>query len=199
MKRTLLLSLCLVFCFLMAAARHYPNPTDNLPLKLKNHARSLLAYARQHGYNTQTCFLIDMSIEPGKKRFFVYDLKKDSVIDSGLVSHGACRSQGLVVRQYGNAMGCGCTSLGKYKIGNAYKGKYGLAYKLHGLDATNSNALKRLIVMHAHYCVPDEEVSPEPICQSDGCPMVSESMLKKLAIIIDQSKQPVLLSIFDQN
>src|SRR5689334_3750131 len=195
MKRILLLSTCLLFCSLMAGAIS----NKKAPPKLKDRARLLLAYARQHGYNTQTCFLIDMSIEPGKKRFFVYDLQKDSVIDSGLVSHGACNSKGLVVRQYGNTMGCGCTSLGRYKIGTAYKGKYGLAYKLHGLDATNSNAFKRFIVMHAHYCVPDEEISPEPICQGDGCPMVSETLLKKLAVIIDQSKQPVLLSIFDQN
>ena len=173
MKRILFLSITLL-CFLTAGALF----NKRSPSKLKDRARLLLAYARQHGYNTHTCFLVDMSIEPGKKRFFVYDLQKDSVIDSGLVSHGACNSKGLVVRQYGNSMGCGCTSQGKYKIGTAYKGKYGLAYKLHGLDATNNNAFKRLIVMHAHYCVPNEEVSPEPICQSDGCPMVSETLLK---------------------
>lgn len=192
MKRILFSSIILL-CFLTAGAL----PNKRSPSKLKERARLLLAYARLHGYNTQTCFLIDMSIEPGKKRFFVYDLQKDSVIDSGLVSHGACNSKGLVVRQFGNTMGCGCTSLGKYKIGASYRGKYGPAYKLHGLDATNSNAFKRLIVMHAHYCVPDEEVSPEPICQSDGCPMISETLLKKLSVIIDQSKQPILLSIFD--
>ena len=43
------------------------------------------------------------------------------------------------------------------------------------------------------------EVDPLPICHSDGCPTVSGAFLKKLASIIDQSKQPILLFTFDTN
>lgn len=83
------------------------------------------------------------------------------------------------------------------KIGSSYKGKFGLAYKLHGLDATNSNAYKRFVVLHSHECVPENETAPLPICQSDGCPTVSPDFLKTLSIIIDSSKRAVLLSIYE--
>ncbi|WP_166437208.1 murein L,D-transpeptidase catalytic domain-containing protein [Niastella caeni] len=211
MKRILLLSLALIFCFVLAGAAWYYSKLNTgkthtavtsiankkLLTRLSNHGKPLLAYAKQHGYNTNTCFLLDMSIESGKNRFFIYDLKKDSVIDAGLVAHGRCNKDWLTGRQYGNEVGCGCTSLGKYKIGNPYKGKFGLAYKLHGLESTNSNAFKRFVVLHAHSCVPDAAVDPLPICQSDGCPTVSTPFLQKLASVIDQSKQPVLLYTFD--
>jgi len=93
-------------------------------------------------------------------------------------------------------MGCGCTSLGKYRIGNSYYGKFGLAFKLYGLDKTNSNAFNRFIVLHAHDCMPDTEVADE-VCQSNGCPMVSPHFLKKLEPIIKSAKRPVLLWIFE--
>jgi hypothetical protein len=138
-----------------------------------------------------------MNIASGVNRFFVYDLGKDSVLDAGLVTHGRCNELWLSGRKYDNKIGCGCTSLGKYRIGTPYKGRFGLAYKLHGLDSTNSNAFKRYVVLHSHECVPNEEVIPAPICQSDGCPTVSEAFLKKLASLIDASPKPILLSIVD--
>lgn len=213
MKRILFLSLALFFCFLLTAAAWYytklkPGKTHHtvtdgsgklLRARLSGHAKPLLAYAIQHGYNTSTCFLVDMNIESGKNRFFVYDLKKEAVIDEGLVAHGCCNKNWLSGRQYGNEVGCGCTSLGKYKIGNPYTGRFGRAYKLYGLDSTNSNAFKRFVVLHSYAAVPDAEVDPAPICQSDGCPMVSAVFLQKLAAIIDRSHQPILLYIFDKN
>jgi hypothetical protein len=213
MKRILFLSLALLFAFLITAAAWYytklkPGHSSHtisavsnkaVLSRLNGHAKPLLAYAKQYGFSTSTCFLVDMSIESGKNRFFVYDLKKNAVVDAGLVAHGRCNKNWLSGRQYGNEVGCGCTSLGKYKIGNSYKGKFGLAYKLHGLDSTNSNAFKRFVVLHSHSCVPGSEVDPLPICQSDGCPTVSTAFLQKLATLIDHSKQPILLYIFGNN
>lgn len=89
-----------------------------------------------------------------------------------------------------------CTSLGNYKIGKPYYGRFGLAYTLYGMDSTNNNALERHVVLHAYECVPETEVAYE-ICQSDGCPMVSRGFLKKLQKIIDTSKDPILLSVYE--
>jgi len=138
-----------------------------------------------------------MSIASGKQRFFVYDLKNDNILKAGLVTHGRCNQNWLAGRKYANEPGCGCTSLGKYKVGNAYRGEFGLAYKLYGLDATNSNAYARFVVLHSMQCVPEKEVDPYPICQSDGCPTVSPGLLQELALLIEQSKDPVLLWIFE--
>jgi len=177
----------------------YNDVTDrNIKLvrKLNDQALAVKKFIVSNGYNKSICFFVDMSIESGSNRFFVYDLQRDSVLQSGLVTHGRCNEDWLSGRRYGNSVGCGCTSLGKYKIGNSYKGRFGLAYKLHGLDSTNNNAYRRYVVLHSHECVPNREVDPAPICQSDGCPTVSSSYLKKLAEIIDGSEKPVLLWIF---
>lgn len=164
--------------------------------KLSGYRSQLLEYAAKN-YSMQTGFLVDMSLPSGENRFFVVDLQKDSIIDAGLVTHGRCNENWLNGRKYSNKIGGGCTSLGRYKIGAAYQGRFGLAYKLHGLDSTNSNAFKRYVVLHSHDCVPDNETHPLPLCQSDGCPTVSPAFLKKLQTMIDASKKPVALWIFE--
>ena len=214
MKRILLITFATLFLFILGSAAWYMSrfkPTskpavardikadlsNKLRLKLESRATQARQYSARNGYNTSTCFLIDMSIASGKDRFFIYNLDKDSIISTGLVTHGRCNEDWLEGRRYGNEVGCGCTSLGKYKVGNPYKGKFGLAYKLHGQDATNNNAFKRFVVLHSHACVPVREVDPYPICQSDGCPTVSPDFLKKLAATIDASPRPILLWIFE--
>jgi hypothetical protein len=171
--------------------------TKNETVKaLHSKAMSAKQFAGKNKYNNDVCFLIDMKIRSGANRFFIYDLKDDSVLQTGVVTHGRCNERWLIGRKYGNEPGCGCTSMGKYKIGNAYMGRFGLAYKLHGLDSTNNNAFKRFVVLHAHDCVPDEEVITD-ICQSDGCPTVSPDFLQELKTIISKSKKPILLWIYE--
>jgi hypothetical protein len=153
-------------------------------------------FVHKNKYSADRCFFIDMSLPSGSPRFFVYDLKKDTVINAGLVTHGNCNQYWLEGRQYGNTVGCGCTSLGKYKIGKSYYGKFGLAYKLHGLDNTNDKAFERFVVLHSHGCVPDNR-QEDAICQSNGCPTVSPSFLNILQAGIDASEQPVLLWMYE--
>ncbi|MEP6747465.1 MAG: murein L,D-transpeptidase catalytic domain-containing protein [Bacteroidota bacterium] len=170
---------------------------STLKEKIAGVAATAKKYAALHKFNTQYCFLVDMSIESGKQRFFVCDMKTGSILITGLVTHGRCNQNWLAGRKYGNDIGCGCTSLGKYKVGNSYQGRFGLAYKLYGLDATNSNAYSRFVVLHSMQCVPEKEVQPYPICQSDGCPTVSPGFLKELSSIINDSKQSLLLWIYE--
>lgn len=153
-------------------------------------------FVNKNNYNKQFCFFVDMSLPSGSPRFFIFDLKKDSIVNAGLVAHGNCNQYWLEGRKYGNVIGCGCTSLGKYRIGKSYYGKFGLAYKLYGLDSTNNNAFSRYIVLHSHSCVPEIE-RQDDICQSNGCPTVNPSFLKILQAKVDVSGQSVLLWIFD--
>lgn len=183
-------------------AIHFKSPekkrsiTNSTFLTLKSKAEEAKAFIKSKSYNDQICFMIDMSIASGQNRFFVYDLKKDTIKNAGVVTHGRCNQQWLEGRKYSNEPGCGCTSLGKYKIANSYYGRFGLAYKLHGLDKTNSNAFKRFVVLHAHECVPETEIKDD-ICQSDGCPTVAPGYLQQLKPIIDKSSKPVLLWIYE--
>src|SRR5689334_3398554 len=102
---------------------------NQLFLKINSKAAKARQFVKKNNYNQSICFLIDMSLESGANRFFIYDLNTDSIINTGLVTHGRCNEDFLNGRKYGNTVGCGCTSLGKYKVGNAYHGRFGLAYK----------------------------------------------------------------------
>ena len=97
---------------------------------------------------------------------------------------------------FSNTPGCGCTSIGKYKVSYRYKGRFGAAFKLRGLDITNNNAFNRAIVLHAYDCVPDIETYPAAICNSLGCPMVSYKYLREITSIIVASDKPLLLWVF---
>lgn len=165
--------------------------------RLKTKAVSLKEFAEAAGYNKEICFLVDMTIVSGKSRFFVYDLSKDSILSQGLVAHGSCDKDFQVNPAFSNTKNCGCSSLGKYKVGGGYKGRFGWAYKLQGLDSSNSNAFERNIVLHSYDCVPEQETDLVPICNSRGCPMVSPGFLKQLEPVIDHSKKPVLLWVFE--
>jgi hypothetical protein len=163
--------------------------------KLWQKAAEAKRFVEKNNCSKQFCFLIDMSLPSGQNRFYVYDLRKDSILASGLVTHGNCNREWLEGRKYSNEPGCGCTALGKYKTGYSYQGRFGTAFKLHGLDKTNDRAFDRFIVLHSHSCVPEDEVNGE-ICQSNGCPTVSPGFLKTLEPIIRSSDKPVLLWIY---
>jgi len=159
-------------------------------------ASAVRDYAVKKGFSTTYCFLVDMSIHSGRKRFFVYDLETNRVIMSGLVSHGSCNGIFLEQAKFSNAPGGNCTSEGKYKIGEKYRGQYGKSYKMYGLESTNSNAYRRAIVLHAYSCIPDEEIYPRVTCNSSGCAGVSPAFFEKLSSIIDQSNKPIVLWIY---
>ena len=173
-----------------------PPKEDLVQIKLHAKALALKEYVIKNGFNADCCFMINMSVPSGRQRFFVYNFKTGKVDKAGLVTHGSGSETGGDKLYFSNVPGSSCSSLGKYKIANAYQGRFGLAYKLHGLDKTNSKAYERFVVLHGHSCVPAGEVHPLPICPSLGCPTVAPAFLKLLSNIIDGSGKPVLLSIY---
>ena len=167
--------------------------------RLKFQAASLKEYAKAHHFNTEYCFLVDMSLPSGKKRFFVYNMKKESLEYSSMVAHGYGSAPRFANEplQFSNFPNSAMTSLGKYKIGYSYHGAFGLAYKLYGLDSSNSNAFERAIVLHSYTYVPESETYPDLICESAGCPMVNSSFLATLGKYIKASQKPILLWIYN--
>lgn len=165
--------------------------------RLDSKAEILKTFTRKNNYNEGVCFLIDMSIASGKKRFFVFDLQKDSVLLAGLVAHGSCNDGFKTNASFSNKVNSGCSCFGKFKIGNSYPGNFGTAYKIYGLDSSNNNAFKRNIVLHSYTYVPEQETDPLPICNSRGCPMISPGFMEQLKPLINQSKKPIVLWIFE--
>lgn len=187
-------------CTQQSAANASISPSEQstsgtLLARLSNQTGQTERFAKLNGYSTEISIQIDMRIPDTKFRFFVVDLKKDSILKRGLVTHGHCGSFGVGDPKFSNVPGSNCSSLGRFSVGKKYVGKFGTAYKLHGLDSSNSAAFERFIVLHSHSCVPDTE-SWGWICQSEGCPTISPKMLKEIQPIIDKQKKPVLLNIF---
>ena len=147
-------------------------------------------------FNNELAFFIDMRIMSGKNRFIVYDLKNDKIVDQGLVAHGiGSETQNNEELKFSNINSSFCTALGKYYIGKDYVGRFGKAYKLFGLDTSNSNAFARSIVLHKYDKVPYEEQN-QPICHSLGCPMVNEIYYGRIEKLIDNSKRKIILDIY---
>jgi hypothetical protein len=164
--------------------------------RLKQKALLAKKYVNDHGYAGTHCFLLDMRLPSGKNRFFVYNLEDDSVEMAGLVTHGKGSENGSDELVFSNTPNSNCTSLGKYKIGRSYNGIFGLSYKLSGLDKTNDKAFDRFVVLHSYTGVPKNEVYPESICVSEGCPTVSPEFLAQLKTYMERSQEPILLWIY---
>lgn len=149
-----------------------------------------------HKYNAKIAFLIDMKVPSGKNRFFVYDLENNKILDQGLVAHGSGSETGVSgMLRFSNEPNSNCTALGRYAIGKNYKGIFGKAYRLAGLEETNNNALKRAIVLHYYSAVPYDE-QEYYISRSHGCPMVNEQFFKRIEKIIDSSKSDIIMDIY---
>ncbi|UYQ92796.1 murein L,D-transpeptidase catalytic domain family protein [Chitinophaga horti] len=171
-------------------------PVKKLDLvRLKKKAAALKEYAMLNKYNTKYALLIDFHVRSGRKRFVLYDLEQNKPINMALVAHGQGSNYLTEDVPFSNVEGSKCSSPGRYKIGAKYYGKFGWAYKLHGLSNTNSNAFKRFVVLHAHSCVPESE-NFLGICRSDGCPTLNPDYFAELQLLLDKQKKPVLLEIY---
>jgi L,D-transpeptidase catalytic domain len=163
--------------------------TTNVSIKLSSALKFLAA---NKSYNQDIAFLINMKVASGQNRFFVVDVKNKKILDKGLVAHGYGKDGSV---KFSNVSGSEMSSLGKYKIGESYIGKFGKSYKLYGLDSSNSNAYARAVVLHEHKDVPYNETTDE-IIRSQGCPMVNKIFFNRLEKILDTNKRPILLEIY---
>lgn len=155
-------------------------------------------FAKNKNYNKKIAFMIDYSIHSGRNRFFVIDLVGDSILKKGLVCHGDCKGKNnrdtpLV---FSNKSGSNCTSLGMAVISKRDYSSWGKNYKywLEGLEKTNKNMRKRVVVLHAWEGVPDKEIYPKTMVMSWGCPTVSVNFLDKLDVILKKNKKVLLYS-----
>lgn len=175
----------------------YTKPVYSYEEKLKSETAEIRRFlGKSSKYNSDIVFLLDMKVESGKNRFFIYDLKHNKVLDKGLVGHGSGSETGIPGKlKFSNTKDSNCSSLGKYAIGSSYTGRFGKAYKLYGLDETNSNAFDRNIVLHKYSEIPFEE-QINPICNSLGCPMVNEKFFSVIEKLIDNSKKKMILVMY---
>jgi len=165
-----------------------------------NRINEALAFCQKNKMDTSIAIMVDMSIHSGKNRIFVYDFKQKKVTVEGLCAHGVGGGSTPTKPVFSNKEGSYCTSLGKYKVkGRAYS-NWGIHvhYKMYGLEETNSNAFKRIVVLHSYTPVPAQEIYPQTLFgQSAGCPVLSDGTMKKIDAMLKSKKKPVLLWIYE--
>jgi len=168
--------------------------------KLEGKIEEALKYSRAHKMNTSYCIMVDMSIHSGKNRLFVYDFKKKQVIIKGVCAHGNGGGSTAYKPVYSNKIGSNCTSLGKYKLGKRAYSNWGINihYKMHGLEKTNNNAFKRIVVLHSYTPVPAFESYPLPVFNiSYGCPVIANATMRKIDNLIKSGEKDMLLWIYE--
>lgn len=163
-----------------------------------------LAFCSENGFSEDFYFLIDMSIHSGKNRFYVYDFRQGEITDKRLVTHGSCdvfedNATKWQKAVFSNKPDSHCSSKGKYKVGSRDYSSWGIniKYWLEGLEETNSNARKRVVVLHSWDAVSNKEIYPSYSPLSWGCPAVSDAFMKELDAMLKKTTKPVLLWIID--
>lgn len=171
---------------------------------IEEKAKEAIEFCEANGYNTDFCILIDMSIHSGKYRFFVYDFKNQGIDRSSLCAHGCGKDNKKSTETqpvFSNDVGSYLSSLGKYKIGVRSYSQWGINvhYKLHGLEASNDNAFKRVVVLHSYTPVSSSEIYPAhlPMGWSLGCPVIDNETMTFLDTKLKNTKKPVLLWIYN--
>ncbi len=130
--------------------------------------------------------IIDYSQPSNNRRFFIIDTDKKKLLYRTFVSHGI-NSGNLYATQFSNIVDSKQTSLGTYRVAEAYHGKYGLSLRLDGMSPSNSNARKRAIVLHgAKYAEPSTIKKLGMLGRSWGCPAIPMKLTKKVVNLLKE-------------
>jgi hypothetical protein len=124
--------------------------------------------------------LADFSLASREPRFHIVDLANGRIERSYLVAHGSGSDPAAtgMLHRFSNEPGSYATSRGAYLTASTYIGKYGRSQRLVGLDAENSLALDRAIVVHgAPYVDPDLISRQGRIGRSQGCFAFEQGMV----------------------
>lgn len=191
--------LVLVFSLLTCSSA-----VEEMPKDYSTRHQEAQSFCKANGFNQEYYFLLDFNVHSGKNRFYVYDFKLQKVINQNLVTHGSCdvfeeNPQKYKKAKFSNANSSHCSSKGKYKIGKRDYSSWGIhvKYWLHGLETTNTNAEKRVVVLHSWDAVSNDEIYPRYAPLSWGCPAVSDEFMKVLDEKLKMANQPVLLWIVE--
>ena len=158
----------------------------------------LRAWCQRHDYNTKIAIFVDLSLHSGRNRFVVWDFEKEAPLLVCPVSHGSGSQKPhkrSAYAQVSNADGSHLSSVGRALVAERYEGRYGVAYRLDGLDATNSNLRPRCVVLHGWEYTTSFPIWPIATVGSFGCPVLSRKMMRRVDELL-QNEDRVVIDIF---
>ncbi len=123
--------------------------------------------------------IADFSLSSKTERFFLLNLG-DGRWTSHLVAHGRGSDPEHTgwLERFSNEMHSNATSAGAFRTGDPYVGGHGHSIHLTGLDASNSNAAAREIVVHGAWYVSKQIAEVRGVLgRSEGCFALAQSSL----------------------
>lgn len=166
--------------------------------RVRERASRLHEFCCERGYNRRIALFVDLSRHSGRRRFVVWDFESQRAILACPVSHGSGSSKSHQRSAYAslsNEDGSHLSSLGRAFVAERYEGRYGIAYRLDGLDASNSNLRPRCVVLHSWEHTTSYPIWPRATVGSFGCPVLSRRRMAEVdALLMNESG--VVLEIF---
>ena len=170
----------------------------SLVRRVSERAEALREFCRKEGYNTNVALFVDLSRHSGRRRFIAWDMVRNAPIFLCPVSHGSGAQRSHVRSAYArisNEDGSHLSSLGRALVAERYMGRYGVAYRLDGLDASNSNLRPRCVVLHGWEHTTSYPIYPIPTVGSFGCPVLSRKMMRRVDELL-QNEDRVVIEIY---
>ena len=158
----------------------------------------LRAWCCCRGYNSRIALFVDLSLHSGRNRFVVWDFEAEKPLLICPVSHGSGSAKSHVRSAYArisNEDGSHLSSVGRAVVAERYEGRYGIAYRLDGLDATNSNIRSRYVVLHGWEHTTSYPIWPIATVGSFGCPVLSRRMMRRVDELL-QREDRVVIDVF---
>jgi hypothetical protein len=148
-----------------------PSGLDARSIRILEIAQREVARAGDVLWRRDVAGVADFATHSALPRFHFANLENGTV-QSFRVAHGTGSDpeHDGWLKWFSNTPGSNATSRGAYVSWEWYTGKYGTSVRLGGLDPDNSNALDRLIVMHAaEYARPEHVERWGRLGRSNGC------------------------------
>ena len=169
----------------------------SLQSRAKERASKLLEFCRKEGYNTRIALFVDLSRHSGRRRFVAWSFEHNAPLFTAPVSHGSGSQKSHVRSAYArlsNEDGSHLSSVGRALVAERYEGRYGVAYRLDGLDDSNSNLRPRCVVLHGWEHTTSYPIFPLATTGSWGCPVLSRRVMRRVDEILKNESRVVLLS-----
>lgn len=163
--------------------------------RFREKAAEIALFCKKNGYNERIVMLWDLSVHSGRRRFVVWNLVEGRAERKFVASHGSgyeCSLRYSAYAKTSNVPNSHLSSEGRALVGERYSGRYGIAYRLDGLDESNSAIRERCIVLHGWRHTTSYPIWPMPTVGSWGCPVVSERSMAILDEILRNEQKVVL-------
>lgn len=170
---------------------------EDSSLSFQAYEEALRGYALLQSNNSissnENLTIIDFSQPSSEKRLYILNVITNKIIKRTYCAHG--KNSGIeMARKFSNSHGSNMSSLGFYLTEDTYTGKFDIALRLKGLEASNNKARSRGVVIHgAKYATEEFLLKNGRLGRSFGCPAIP---LNEAPEIINTLKNGSLVYIY---